>query len=98
MLFKSAGGTVVDLLLGTSLSGGYTRLRAIGSGGMGTIYLAEDPTIGQQVAIKVVRADTTDYPDTTSLLQPMQSFRQLVLRWRTTGILHERCHGAPLEH
>src|SRR5579884_275255 len=66
MLCKSAGGTAVDILLGTSL-GGYTLLRAIGSGGMGTVYLAEDPTIGHQVAIKVVHTDPTAYSDTGSM-------------------------------
>jgi eukaryotic-like serine/threonine-protein kinase len=63
----------VDILLGTSL-GGYTLLRAIGSGGMGTVYLAEDPTIGQQVAIKVVHTDPTAYSDTDMPLT--RRFRQ----------------------
>src|SRR5690242_3903356 len=74
MLCKSAGGTAVDILLGTSL-GGYTLLRAIGSGGMGTVYLAEDQTIGHQVAIKVVHTDPTAYLDSDSM-QPSRRFRQ----------------------
>jgi serine/threonine-protein kinase len=35
--------------------GRYQILRAIGQGGMGTVYLAEDPLLKRRVAIKVVR-------------------------------------------
>src|SRR4051794_31299890 len=37
--------------------GRYRILEPIGSGGMGTLYLAHDPTIERQVAIKVLRPD-----------------------------------------
>src|SRR6266702_2302078 len=40
----------------------YILLRSIGSGGMGEVYLAEDPRIHRQVAIKVVRSEVTPYP------------------------------------
>jgi len=65
----------VDTLVGTSL-GGYTLTRLIGSGGMGTVYLATDLTIGQQVAIKVIRTDTADYPDLTSAQRAAERFKQ----------------------
>lgn len=42
--------------------GHYTLLRSIGSGGMGEVYLAEDPRIHRQVAIKVVHSETSAYP------------------------------------
>jgi len=37
-----------------STIGGYKVLHALGSGGMGTVFLAEDPTLARRVAVKVV--------------------------------------------
>jgi serine/threonine protein kinase len=65
----------VDTLIGTSI-GGYTLVQVLGSGGMGTVYLAEDPAIGQQVAIKVVRTDPADFPDLSSATMAAERFKQ----------------------
>jgi Protein kinase domain len=65
----------VDTLVGTSL-GGYTLKRLLGNGGMGAVYLATDPAIGQQVAIKVVRTDADDYPDLASAIRAAERFKQ----------------------
>ncbi len=40
--------------------GGYRIDRAIGSGGMGTVYSAEEPTIKRRVAVKVLRRRFAD--------------------------------------
>ena len=65
----------MDTLVGTSL-GGYTLIRLLGSGGMGAVYLAADSTIGQQVAIKIVRTDAADYPDIASAIRAAERFKQ----------------------
>ena len=65
----------MDTLIGTSI-GGYTLVRLLGSGGMGAVYLAEDPDIGQQVAIKLVRTDTGDSLDVVSTVVAAERFKQ----------------------
>ena len=41
----------------------YTVIRAIGTGGMGEVYLAEDTRLGRNVAIKLLRASVTSEID-----------------------------------
>lgn len=44
-------------------NGRYRHLRLLGSGGMGEVYLMQDTRVNRQVAIKVLRAEVTLYPD-----------------------------------
>ena len=49
--------------IGSTLSGSYKLLSKLGSGGMSTVYLAEDQTLERSVAVKVLHAGISDQPD-----------------------------------
>ena len=43
--------------------GGYRVLGVLGEGGMGRVYLAEDPLLNRRIALKVLRPDAASRPD-----------------------------------
>lgn len=65
----------LSTLDGTSI-GGYTLIKLLGAGGMGSVYLATDPAIGQQVAVKVIRTDLDSYTSSSSAQVALQRFKQ----------------------
>src|SRR6476646_10378254 len=58
--------------------GRYTVVRALGRGGMGAVYEAEDPELGRRVAIKVLREDRDDARYTEQLRREAQALAKLV--------------------
>lgn len=56
--------------------GRYRLLRIIGSGGMGEVYLAQDPSINRQVAIKAIRIDVAAYPVTEDSKESARLFQR----------------------
>ncbi|MEE2757069.1 MAG: serine/threonine-protein kinase [Myxococcota bacterium] len=49
-------------LVGTTLGGRYQLNEVIGRGGMGTVYAAEQPSVGRTVAVKVLNQEFTENP------------------------------------
>ena len=52
-------GSAADLDLAGRSLGGYRLVRLLGSGAMADVYLAEQQSLGRQVAVKVLRPETT---------------------------------------
>jgi serine/threonine protein kinase len=64
------------MLLEGQQIGHYRLLQLLGSGGMGTVYLASDLSIRRQVAIKLVRTEPALYPDNASAIEAAHLFRR----------------------
>ncbi|HLI09708.1 MAG TPA: protein kinase [Ktedonobacteraceae bacterium] len=57
-------------------NGRYRRVRLVGSGGMGEVYLMEDTRVSRQVAIKVLRSEITPYPDSDTAKDAARLFQR----------------------
>ena len=62
-------------LVGTQL-GHYRLLQFLNGGGMGEVYLAEDPSLSRQVAIKVIKTDGSLYPDSQAGQEAKRLFQR----------------------
>src|ERR1044071_5278340 len=57
-----SGAPQPDLLIGQTV-GNYLVTQKLGEGGMGSVYLAEHPTIGKKVALKVLHNEFSTNPE-----------------------------------
>src|SRR6266571_3571335 len=57
-------------------NGRYRRLRLLGSGGMGEVYLMQDTRVNRQVAIKVIRSEGAPYPDSDATKDAARLFQR----------------------
>jgi serine/threonine-protein kinase len=57
-----SGASAPDQLIGQTV-GNYRVTQKLGEGGMGSVYLAEHPTIGKKVALKVLHAEFSTNPE-----------------------------------
>src|SRR5215469_4771717 len=57
-------------------NGRYHRVRLIGSGGMGEVYLMQDTRVNRQVAIKVTRSEGSAYPDSEAVKEAGRLFQR----------------------
>src|SRR5579859_1545358 len=88
-------------------NGRYRILRQLGSGSMGEVYLVEDTRINRQVAIKVIRTESSSYSDPNTTSDAARLFERearAVARLNHPNILplfdfgEEVINGAPLTY
>src|SRR5215469_5352132 len=57
-------------------NGRYHLVRLLGSGGMGEVYLMQDMRVNRQVAIKVIRSESTPYPNSSAARDAARLFQR----------------------
>jgi len=64
MAFDRSGGASAADLIGRTLFGEYKVVKQLGVGGMGAVYLAEQESIDQNIAVKVLHPDSANREET----------------------------------
>src|SRR5258708_7370431 len=54
----------------------YHRLRLLGSGGMGEVYLMQDERVNRQVAIKIIHSENAPYPGSDAAVDTARLFER----------------------
>ncbi|MFV2198527.1 serine/threonine-protein kinase [Nocardiopsis sp. LOL_012] len=75
--------------------GGYRVLGRLGQGGMGVVYLAEDPS-GRPVAVKLIHPGLSDDEDFRRRFAREVDAARRVARFSTAGVIDARLEGEPL--
>jgi len=73
----SSGGHRVEHVAGDLLGSKYRLIRHLGRGGMGTVWLATNETLGSDVAIKVIRRDLNESVLTLRLMAEARAIARL---------------------
>ncbi|HPB50065.1 MAG TPA: hypothetical protein PLZ31_02385, partial [Myxococcota bacterium] len=68
---------MADQMVGRTMAGQFRIVRVIGRGGMGTVFLAEQISVGRQVALKVINPELAGGKAAARLA--MQRFRREAL-------------------
>ena len=80
----------VDPLVGRELDGRFKFLERLGEGGMGAVYLAQQHSVGREVAIKIVR------PGQENLVSAHQAIFRARPSWRAACSAAQRGRGLRL--
>ena len=92
--FRCGKGLYV-LTEGHLLAGRYEILKTVGRGGMGIVYKAHDRELDEDVAVKLLRAETLRSKDALRRLKAEVRLARRI-RHRNVGVIHELLQEGPL--
>ncbi len=76
---------MIDVRIGTMLSGRYEVLKRVGSGGMADVYMAKDHKLNRNVAVKVLKSE---YVEDEKFLKKFETEAQAVARLSHQNIVN----------